>query len=101
MSARVQGHLLKGFTRLDASVLKLLAIACKHERNARALDLAMQLQLPKSLTGALKLANHYKLGSLADRIGRLMDARFEETRVSSPALCRILSHDCSLLDRFG
>ena len=43
---------------------------------ARALDLATTLQLPRSLSAALKLANHYKRGPLADRITRLMEARF-------------------------
>ena len=74
----VQDQLLRGFTKLDSATLKLINTACKHERNARALDLVTQLQLPKSLTGALKLANHYKLGPLAERIARLMEARFEE-----------------------
>ena len=46
----VQDRLLKGFTRLDGVTLKLLAHACKSERNARALDLATQLQLPKART---------------------------------------------------
>ena len=75
---RVQAQLLQGFTKLDASILKLIASACKHERTARALDLCTQLQLPKSLSGALRLANHYKLGPLADRITRLMEARFTD-----------------------
>lgn len=51
--------------------LKLLAGACKAEKNARALDLATQLHLPKSLASALKLANHYKLGPLAERINKV------------------------------
>ena len=66
-SEEVQRNLLRGFTKLDSLNLKLLAAACKAERNARALDLARQLQLPKSLTAAMKLANHYKLPSLAER----------------------------------
>ena len=73
-----QEKLVKYFTKLDAQTLKLLAAACKAERTARALDLATQLQLPRSLTGALKLANHYKLGPLAERISKLMESRFEE-----------------------
>lgn len=52
--------------------------ACKGERNARALDLVTQLRLPKSLVGAMKLANHYKLGPLAERISMLMEAKYEE-----------------------
>ena len=74
----VQEAMVRGFTKLDASILKLMASACKHERNARALDLALELKLPKSLQGALKLANHYKLGPLADRISKLMEARFAD-----------------------
>lgn len=74
---RLQAKLLKEFTKLDAHTLKLLAGACKAERIARALDLATQLQLPKSLSGALKLANHYRHGQLAERIARLMESRFE------------------------
>ena len=74
----VQAELLKGFQKLDAAVLRLINVACKHERMARALDLITQLQLPKSLSAALRLANHYKQSALADRIGRLMEARFED-----------------------
>ena len=55
-------------TKIDSLSLKLFQAANKAERNARALDLAMQLQLPKSIHGALKLANHFKLGQLAERI---------------------------------
>ena len=74
-SEEVQRNLLRGFTKLDSLNLKLLAAACKAERNARALDLARQLQLPKSLTAAMKLANHYKLPSLAERISMMMPAK--------------------------
>ena len=74
----VQKKLLAGFTRLDSLNMKLLNAAMKGERMARALDLAAQLQLPKSLSGALRLANHYKLGPLAERIARLMETRFED-----------------------
>ena len=74
----VQARLLKGFMKLDGIILKLLAHACKAERNARALDLATQLQLPKSLAGAMKLANHYKLPALAERVTMLMEKKFDE-----------------------
>ena len=77
-SEEVQRNLLRGFTKLDSLNLKLLAAACKAERNARALDLARQLQLPKSLTAAMKLANHYKLPSLAERISMMMSAKFDD-----------------------
>jgi hypothetical protein len=73
-----QAVMLKAFTKIDASLIKLIAHACKAERTARALDLATQLQLPKSLQGALRLANHYKLGALAERISKLMQARFDD-----------------------
>ena len=74
----VQKRLLSGFTRLDSLTVKLLNAAMRGERPARALDLAAQLQLPKSLSGALRLANHYKMGPLAERIARLMETRFED-----------------------
>jgi chromosome transmission fidelity protein 4 len=77
----VQDLLMKSFTKLDSQVLKLINGAMKHERSARALDLVTQLQLPKSLSSALRLANHYKQTALADRIGRLMEARFEDGAV--------------------
>ena len=75
---RVRDSVLRSLLKLDATVLKLVAAACKADRTARALDLVTQLQLPKSLTGALKLANHYRLGPLAERIARLMEQRFED-----------------------
>ena len=70
--------MLKGFSKLDSLSLKLLAAACKAERNARALDIAMQLQLPKSLDAAKRLANHYKMGPLSDRISKLMEKMHDE-----------------------
>ena len=74
----VQSQILRGFTKLDSQTVKLIAAACKAERNARALDLATQLQLPKSLTSALKLVNHYKIAPLAERIAMLMEAKYDE-----------------------
>tara|TARA_B100000524_G_scaffold338016_1_gene229126 strand:- start:1020 stop:2636 length:1617 start_codon:yes stop_codon:yes gene_type:complete len=71
-------QLLRTLTKLDSVTIKLMAAAAKSERNARCLDLAMQLQLPKSLAAALKLANHYKLGPLAERITRLLEAKHDD-----------------------
>ena len=76
-----QAQLMRAVTMLDSLALKLFSNACKMERNARALDLAVQLQLPKSLAGALKLANHFKLGPLADRITKLMQAKYDDLEV--------------------
>ena len=78
---RVVKELLRSVTKNDSLNLKLLAAACKAERDApspggaRVLDLARQLQLPQSLTAAMKLANHYKLPSLAERISMMMPAK--------------------------
>jgi len=77
----VQARLLKGFTKLDGVTIKLMQHACRSERNARALDLATQLQLPKALQAALKIANHYKMAPLAERITLLMEAKFDDTEV--------------------
>eukprot|EP00962_Isochrysis_galbana_P046818 scaffold18927_cov51-Isochrysis_galbana.AAC.1 len=68
--ARGGGREMRLITKMDSLALKLFSLANKTERNARALDIALQLQLPKSLHGALKLANHFKLGQLAERITR-------------------------------
>ena len=56
----MQAVLLDRFTKLDAITLKLFKEACRAERNARALDLATQLQvlpliLPLTLTPTLDL----------------------------------------------
>ena len=56
----MQDVLLKRFTKLDSITLKLFKEACERERNARALDLATQLQvlhliLPLTLTPTLDL----------------------------------------------
>ena len=81
---RVVKELLRSVTKNDSLNLKLLAAACKAERDApspggaRVLDLARQLQLPQSLTAAMKLANHYKLPSLAERISMMMSAKFDD-----------------------
>ena len=73
-SEDVQRALLRGVTNIDCVNLKLFAAVCKAGHNARALNLARQLNLPKSLTAAMKLANHYKLPSLAERISMMMSA---------------------------
>ena len=81
----VQARLLKGFTKLDGVTIKLMQHACRSERNARALDLATQLQLPKALQAALKIANHYKMAPLAERITMLLQAKFDDTEVEVEA----------------
>uniref|UniRef100_A0A7S0PV75 WDHD1/CFT4 helical bundle domain-containing protein n=1 Tax=Coccolithus braarudii TaxID=221442 RepID=A0A7S0PV75_9EUKA len=76
-----QASILKAVQTLDSATLRLVSAACKAERNARALDHAVQLQLPKTLAGALKLANHYKLGPLSDRVTRLLEAKHDQVDI--------------------
>ncbi|EOD21019.1 hypothetical protein EMIHUDRAFT_450890 [Emiliania huxleyi CCMP1516] len=45
-------HTMRLVTKIDSLALKLFKTANETERNARALDLALSLQLPKSLHGA-------------------------------------------------
>ena len=126
----MQDVLLKRFTKLDSITLQLFKEACRAERNARALDLATQLQVlhlilpltltqtrtrtrtlnltrtltlnpnptpnpdpnpnqvPKALSGAVKLANHHKMAPLAERVTKLLEAKFdqadEEVDVEAP-----------------
>ncbi|KAH6599746.1 hypothetical protein BASA50_002771 [Batrachochytrium salamandrivorans] len=61
---------------LDKIVLKLIHAACLSERVQRALDLCTLLHSMKSLDGAIKLAVHLHLPSLAARVNSLKEARY-------------------------
>lgn len=57
---------------MDKSVLKLIQLACKAERQQQALDLARTLTTTAGLNGAIKIANLYSLAGLVGRFETLL-----------------------------
>ncbi|KAL6059444.1 WD repeat and HMG-box DNA binding-domain containing protein 1 [Balamuthia mandrillaris] len=81
--------------KLDSQVLEMMQNACKADRPVRALDLASQLQLKRSLNIALKLANHHHMIELAHRIellqkSRTMKADEEQKRCSTGGVVDVM-----------
>lgn len=62
---------------LDGALLKLYHAALKTNRLPRALGIAGRMGIAHSLEGALKLANHYRVPALADKISTLLQSRLE------------------------
>ena len=60
---------------MDKSILKLLQLACKAERQQQALDLARTLSTTVGLHGAIKIANLYSLSGLVTRFETLLAVR--------------------------
>jgi len=60
---------------MDKSILKLLQIACKADRQQQALDLARTLSSSRALTGAKRLAGTYSLKALEMRIDDMIAAK--------------------------
>ncbi|CCJ31239.1 unnamed protein product [Pneumocystis jirovecii] len=58
---------------IDKILLQLLQIACKEDRQAKALELATLLRLPVSLEAARKVAAHYMKTNLTERITALAE----------------------------
>lgn len=60
---------------MDKSVLKLIQLACKAERQQQALDLARTLTTTAGISGAIKIANLYSLAGLVGRFETLLAVR--------------------------
>ncbi|KAG0628761.1 hypothetical protein M758_1G051200 [Ceratodon purpureus] len=65
---------------LDRCLLRLIAAACKGDKLAKALELANQLSLHKSMEGALKLVTAMRLPALAERMNQLLEERSARER---------------------
>ncbi|GIL74869.1 hypothetical protein Vretimale_2446 [Volvox reticuliferus] len=77
--------LLRGQAEQDRALLKAFQRVVKGERHARALEMAAQLNMFKSLEGALTLANHHQARGLAERISVFMASRQAMLEAAAPA----------------
>ncbi|GLI69517.1 hypothetical protein VaNZ11_014153 [Volvox africanus] len=77
--------LLRGQAEQDRALLKAFQRVVKGERHARALEMAAQLNMFKSLEGALTLANHHQARGLAERISVFMASRQAMQEAAAPA----------------
>lgn len=66
---------------LDKALLKLFEEACRSDCAMRALDIASRLQLDKSSEIAFRVADHYKLTNLTQRLEMVLVSRRERRRV--------------------
>ena len=71
LKARVSAYDLE----MDKSVLKLVQLACKSERQRQALDLARSLSTSAGLSGAIKIASLYSLAGLVQKFENLRDVK--------------------------
>eukprot|EP00842_Homolaphlyctis_polyrhiza_P002193 jgi/Hompol1/2975/HPOL_003097-RA len=74
-----------GRVALDKTALQLIQAACQSERVQRALDLCLMLHNIKSIEGAIKLAVHFHLPALAERMNSIKEQRYlaERQRAAS------------------
>ncbi|GAQ80939.1 hypothetical protein KFL_000660340 [Klebsormidium nitens] len=81
--ARAQAHprreeeILGLETALDRNLVRQMAAACAGDNAVRALELASQLVLHKSLEGARLYASTLRMGALADRISALQQDQMD------------------------
>ena len=60
---------------MDKSLLKLILLACKSERQQQALDLAKMLSSSSSLQGAVRIGNLYSLNRFVSQVEEIQSAR--------------------------
>jgi len=71
-SAEGRLELSRKETEIDRTLLPLLQIACKEEKESKALDLVRLLRKRASLEYAGKIAVKYNMKNVADKIGEIM-----------------------------
>jgi chromosome transmission fidelity protein 4 len=59
----------------DRSALRLFTRLVQTDRQARALEIAASLQTPNGLQGAMKIANHSRMSTLAEAVRDLIEQR--------------------------
>lgn len=63
---------------IDKHLLKLIQLACKGEKMARALDLTAQLKNAPSVDAACRIAGFFHLPALQERMNLIKEAKFLE-----------------------
>jgi len=72
----LEADILRNQASYDAHLVKMIQQAGAAENGERMLELAETLTLPKSLTLAVRIADHYSLPQVAARISDLVATRF-------------------------
>ncbi|GFR53167.1 hypothetical protein Agub_g15890, partial [Astrephomene gubernaculifera] len=85
--------LLRGQAEQDRALLRALQRLIRGERAGRALELAAQLNLYKSVEGALTLANHHQARGLAERISALLASRQALMEAAAPPASQAAAAD--------
>lgn len=58
---------------MDKALLQLIQIACKSDKTQRAMELTAALHSPKSVAAAVKIASHFQLVTLAERMQQVAE----------------------------
>jgi chromosome transmission fidelity protein 4 len=69
----------------DRSALRLFTRLVQTDRQARALEVAGALQTSTGLQGAMKIANHSRMSTLAEAVGDLIEQRAAAEEAALPA----------------
>ncbi|KAJ3091672.1 hypothetical protein HK102_013860 [Quaeritorhiza haematococci] len=69
---------LRRKAEMDKTILQLIQMSTKADKNQRAMDLCSNLNMMKSIDGAVKIALHHHLPSLAERMNLIKESRHRQ-----------------------
>ncbi|KAI7847664.1 WD40-repeat-containing domain protein [Circinella umbellata] len=61
---------------MDKTLLRLIQIACRTDKEQRILDLAAALHSSRSVDAAVKVATHFKLSNVAEKLVQIKEEKF-------------------------
>ncbi|KAI8146440.1 WD40-repeat-containing domain protein [Fennellomyces sp. T-0311] len=61
---------------MDKDLLRLIQLACRSDKGQRVYDLASALLLPRSVDAAVKIASHFKLTTIAEKLIQIKEEKF-------------------------
>ena len=70
---------------MDKALLRLIQMACRADKEQRILDLAFALHSPRSMDAAVKIASHFKLNSVAEKLIQIKEVMANRTRLGYTA----------------
>ncbi|KAI9313959.1 WD40-repeat-containing domain protein [Dichotomocladium elegans] len=70
------GQFIQTDLEMDKTLLQLIQMACKDDKQQRVLDLTYALHMSRSIDAAIKIATHHKLSLLAEKITQIKEVNF-------------------------